>query len=195
MSWMNLSVELEPHIRKGDIVYCINQVTNAIKSLPDSPFHQIIELHFTNKPKKVAQYFKKFIKQENRRFPIKAIYTETNGFDINPDRWFFDLFAFDSYGGHEDYDWLSDWKSGDYPSMTLTGMEKLQQVYASESFYKNEYDDASGYCSFMVVLRFQQLIGESVALLKGANFPILATSHDYDFMYEYNPNSEQGHAH
>ena len=52
--------------------------------------------------KKVAKYFNKFIKQESKRFSIKAVYTETNGFDINPDKWFFDLFAFDFYGGHED---------------------------------------------------------------------------------------------
>jgi hypothetical protein len=104
------------------------------------------------------------------------------------------LFAFDSYGGHEDYDWLSDWQSGDYPSMTLIGMEKLQKVYDSDSFHNNEYDEASGYCSFMVVLRFQQLIRESVPFIKSLDFPILATAHDYDFIYEYDQNSEQWHA-
>ena len=113
MAWIDLDIELQPYIRQGNLEHCIDHVSKAMKALPDSPFHQILDLKFTNKPQKVAKYFKKFINREKKRIQLKAVYTETNGFCINPDRWFFDLFAYESYGGHENYDWLSVYKSGD----------------------------------------------------------------------------------
>ncbi len=190
MSWMKLANKLEPYLRQGNLNYCIEQLIETIKLQPESPFHQIINLNFTNNSKEIAKYFQKFIDREKKKYSIKAIYTETNGFDINPNEWFFDLFAFKSYSGHSDYDWLSDWQSEEYKSLTLTGMEKLQLVYKSDAFCDNQYDDVSSYCSLMVVLRFQQLIEKSAPYIKNLDFPILATSHDYEFIYEYNPNSE-----
>lgn len=189
MDWLKLSDKLEPHLRKGDLDFCMRSVAEALRALPESPFHQVIGLRFTNKPKKIAAYFKQFIRQESKRFSIKAIYTETNGFDINPDRWFFGLCAFDCYGGHEDFDWLCDFQSGSYPSMTLVGMEALQQVYDSDAFYNDKYEQARGYCSLLVVLKFQDLIRQSMPLIKNLTFPVLATSHDYEFIYEYRPDS------
>jgi hypothetical protein len=157
VSWFEIATDLEPYLRKGDLNFCIDRVSNIMRDLPQTPFHQIINLEFTNDPKDVVEYFEKFIEQESGRYEIKAIYTETNGFYINPDRWFFELFAYETYGGHEDYDWLADWRSGDYPSMTLTGMERLQRVYGSDAFHDGKYKEESGYCSLLVVLNFQNL--------------------------------------
>ncbi|NET33843.1 MAG: hypothetical protein F6K19_17790 [Cyanothece sp. SIO1E1] len=49
-----------------------------------------------------------------------------NGFDINPDRWYCDLFTYDTDGGIDDFDWLSDWQSEYYQDYTITGLEDLQ---------------------------------------------------------------------
>ena len=73
--------------------------------------------------------------------------------------------------------------------MTLTGMEKLQRVYEKEYIGNSNYDDASGYSSFLVVLKFQNLIRKSCPLIKKLKFPLLATSHDYDLIYEYKNNA------
>ncbi|MFX1238852.1 MAG: hypothetical protein ACFFAS_07230 [Promethearchaeota archaeon] len=108
MGWRNLAYkELQPHLLKAEIDYCIKRTCEELNKLPDSPFHIVTSLDFTNDPEKVAKFIDKFVKKEQNKFTIKAIYTETNGFDINPYEWYFELFAYDTHGGHDDYDWLA----------------------------------------------------------------------------------------
>jgi len=187
MSWFNIAQEIAPQVQAGDIEPCIERLKNEMTKLPDSPFHMATVLDFTNSPKEVASHFEKFIAQESTRLPLRAIYAETNGFDINPDRWFFDVFAYDTYGGHDDYGWLAEWKSDSYPSMTLAGMESLQRVYAREYVGDSKHGDAPHYASFLVLLKFQKLIKSSAPLIGNLQFPLLATSHDYDVIFEFNP--------
>lgn len=71
--------------------------------------------------------------------------------------------------------------------MTLTGMEPLQSIYDSDSFSNQEYSTAAEFASLFVVVRFQALIGRSAPLMEHLKCPLLATSHDYDFIFEYNP--------
>lgn len=185
MSAWELEKELTPKLQSSDLDYCAEHVSNKIKSYPKSPFHLILDLSFTNEIVDVAKFFQKFV-DDTRPKELKAIYTETNGFSINPECWFFDLFGFKSYGGHKDYDWLSDYEfESDYPGMTLTGMEDLQKVYASDAFRNPKYREGRGYCDLLVVINFQKLIRDSAPLIKNLDVPILATSHDYDFIYEY----------
>ena len=185
MKWYELAQSLEPHLLGGDLDYCTETVRDALLSLPTSPFHIAAELDFTNDPATVAAHFDAFLTKENARFEIQAVYTETNGFDINPDRWYFDLFAYDRCEGLQDLDWLSDWKSESFPAMTLTGMESLQSVYDSDSFGNREYSTSIGIASLYVVVRFQALIARSAPLMKHLNCPLLATSHDYDFVFQF----------
>lgn len=143
------------------------------------------DLDFDNDPEEIARHFDRFIGRQAQSFEVRAVYTETNGFDINPDCWFFDVFAHDHYGGHEDYDWLSDWQSGPFAQMRLTGMETLQGIYASDAFTLPENRDPSGISSLYVVVRFQALIQRSAPFMRELRCPLLATSHDYDLFYEY----------
>ena len=189
MSWFEIAELITPELRNGDIDTCIKRVTEELLKIPATPFHEIIKYRFTNKPEDVANYIRVFIENEKQRLDIEAIYIEMNGFDINPDLWFFDLFAFDTYGGHDDYDWLSDWKSDDHESMTLTGLEDIQTIY--ENYNDGAYEDvndcsqANDICSLLIVLHFQDLIKKSAALIENLEIPVFATAHDFDFIYEY----------
>jgi hypothetical protein len=176
--------QLDPVLRKGDLANCEAAITDQLRSLPQSPFHIIHDLNITNPPEQVAAHFDNFIEYEEKRFPIKAVYTEMNGFDINPDRWYFELFGYRQYGGREDYDWLADWQSEDYPEMTVTGLEPLQKVYASDAFRAEEFFDASNITSLLVVVKFQDLIRRAAPHMRRLMFPLLATAHDYDFIYK-----------
>jgi hypothetical protein len=187
MSWFEFTEKLEPDLRNGNLTACIECTISKLKSSIDCPFQIASDLEFTNDPIEIANHFDNFIAAQSGKFDLKAIYTETNGFDINPNRWFFDVFAYDEYSGHEDYNWLSDWRSESYPDMTLTGMEKLQEVYASNAFQNKDFSEAVDYASLLVVLKFQNLIKLSAPMIKKLNVPLLATSHDYDFIYEYKP--------
>ena len=176
--------ELMPVLRAGDTARCERTVAQRLAALPQSPFHIAIDLTITNTPASIATHFDRFFRQEAARFKIGAAYTEMNGFDINPDRWFFDVFAFSQYGGHDDYDWLADWQSESYENLTITGLEQLQDVYASPAFRDKRFNDASYVAGLLVVTKFQDLMRRAAPLMRELHFPLLATAHGYDFIYE-----------
>lgn len=185
MRWFDIAKELSTSVKAGNTGVAVARVAEVLRALPASPFHKILDLDFTNRPNDVAAHFDGFIQAQKASFPIGAIYTETNGFYINPDRWYFDLFAYRNYGGHEEYDWLSRWDSEPFPEMTLTGLESVQAVYDSEAFLDKAYDQACDFCSLLIVCKFQDLIRRSVPLMQQLQVPLLATSHDYDFIAEF----------
>jgi hypothetical protein len=196
MNWFELAEQIRPDLRKGNLTNCINIVTEELKTLPQSPFHLVVNFRFTNKLQDLADYLTNFIHQEKERIDLKAVYAEANGFDINPDLWLFDLFAYEIYGGHDDFEWLSGWRSDNYESMTLTGLEVMQEVYADYNNGEydeddNDYSDAKDICSLLIVLYFQDIIRQAAPLIKDLNIPILATAHEYDFIYEYRKGIER----
>jgi hypothetical protein len=50
MDWIEVANELESHLRRGDLAYCINHVSQIIRELPDSPFNHVLTVDFTNDP-------------------------------------------------------------------------------------------------------------------------------------------------
>jgi hypothetical protein len=182
--FVELQEELMPVLRAGDTAHCERAVAERLAALPQSPFHIAINLSIANTPLDVAAHFDGFFRQESARFKIGAAYTEMNGFDINPGRWFFDVFAFTEYGGHDDYDWISDFQSESYDEMTVTGLEGLQEVYASPAFRDKRFNDASNIAGLLVVTKFQDLIRRAAPHMRELHFPLLATAHEYDFIYE-----------
>jgi hypothetical protein len=185
MRWFDIAEELSPRIKEGDAQAAVKRASEVLRSLPPSPFHQVLDLDFTNPPESVAEHFDHFLRTQKSSFKVGAVYTETNGFDINPDRWYFDLFAYREYGGHEDYDWLSGWDSEAFPDMTLTWLEAVQAVFDSDAFRDKAYRESCEFCSLVVVTKFQDLIRRSLPFMRQLDVPVLATSHDYDFIAEF----------
>jgi hypothetical protein len=98
------------------------------------------------------------------------------------------VFAFSSYGGHDDYEWLCEYKWNDEGGLTITGLESLQIVFAEE--LKNPaHRDAAYMADLLVVIKFQELIHRSAGLMSELRFPLLAPAHDYDFILEVRPPS------
>jgi hypothetical protein len=102
--------QLEPVLRAGDLEACEKTAVEKIRQLHRSPFDLSIEVDISNDPADAAKAFDDFFETEAKAHRNRSAYTEMNGFDINPDLWFCDFFAYTSYGGHGDYDWLSDWQ-------------------------------------------------------------------------------------
>src|SRR5262245_50885156 len=105
-----LQDQLAPILRAGNLPQCERTVAARLAALPRSPFHIVLDLSITSDPKEIAAGFDEFFQQMSESFTIGAAYTEMNGFDINTDLWFCQPFAYERYGGREDYDWLSDWQ-------------------------------------------------------------------------------------
>lgn len=165
------------------------RVQEALNQLPPTPYHVATSLAFTNDPKDVAVSLDRFLETQSKKFSVGAVYTETNGFYINPDRWYFGWFGYEAYGGVEGTDWLAYWDSEPEAEETLTGMEELQRVY---EYHQNvpgseNVQQAQSLCDWLVVLRFQQLIQRSAPLSFRLAVPLLSTAHEFDLFYVYRP--------
>ena len=173
-----------PALRAGDLARCERELTAQLAALPRSPFHSILDLSITTEAKAVANWCDDFFRRESARIKIGAAYVEMNGFNVNPGLWFFNAFAYRRYGGHDDYDWLADWQSDDSGVMAIKGLEPLQKVYDSDAFQDGRFSDACDVTDLLVVVKFQNLIQEASLHMQELRFPLLATAHEFDFIYE-----------
>ena len=182
---MDWEERLRPQLREGDLKGCERQITEALLKLDETPFHLAISLDITNDPSGAADYLDRFWSHEISRGPVATIYAEMNRFEINCDRWFFDVFAYSQHGGHDDYDWLAHWQSETFDDYTLEGLEPLQKVFASDAFGNDTYREAGSLASWLVLIRFQKFMGRATARTERMNVPLLATAHDEDFIAEF----------
>jgi len=174
--------ELTPRLRAGDLAGCEAAACDALRALPKSPFHIAADLDITNDPTEAAGLFDDFYRAESERFAVQAVYTEMNGFDINPDRWYCDLFAYTADGLLDDFDWLSDWQSEDFEDYTITGLEQLQAIYASNAFGDPANKDASFLSSLVVVTKFQRFMQRAAERMTALRVPLYVTAHDFDYI-------------
>ena len=171
---------LTPRLRAGDLAGCETVAADALRALPRSPFHIAADLAITNDPVETARHFDEFYRAESERMSVRSVYTEMNGFDINPDRWFCDLFAYTADGGLDDLDWLSDWQSELFEDVTITGLEPLQAVYASKAFRDPANRPASDLSSLVVVTKFQRFMQRAAGRMRALRGPLYVTAHDFD---------------
>jgi hypothetical protein len=173
---------LTPQLRAGDLAGCEAAAVEALRTLPRTPFHIAAELSIANDPAEAAAHFDAFYQTESEQMTIGVVYTEMNGFDINPDRWYCDLFAYTEDGGLEDLDWLSEWETDAAEEYTITGLEPLQAVYASQAFHDPAYSDASYLSNLVVVTKFQRFIQIAAERMSALKVPLYATAHEYDYI-------------
>lgn len=179
--WQTME-RLTPQLRAGDLAGCELAAATALRALPTSPFHIAADLTITNDVAAAAKHFDQFYRIESARQSIQAIYTEMNGFDINPDRWYCDLFAYTTDGGLDDVDWLADWQSEAFADFTITGLEPLQTVYASAASQDPANEDASYLSNLLVVTKFQRFMQRAAERMAAVRVPLYVTAHDFDFI-------------
>jgi hypothetical protein len=184
---VQLQKEFTPMLRAGDLAECERGLSTRLAALPPSPFHIILDLSITTEPDLAATWFDDFFRKQGARFQIRAAYTEMNGFNINPDLWFLNAFAYEKYGGSENHDWLALWQSEDSECIAIEGLEPLQKIYASDAFRDQRFSDACDVTDFLVVVKFQKFIQEASRHMRELRFPLLSTAHEFDFIHEIKP--------
>lgn len=172
---------LIPALKSGDLDNCSDRLERELRKREETPFHAILDLSISNSPRSVSAHFGHFFERESARFKIAAAYTELNDFNINPNRWYCDTFAFDFDGGNQDYDWLADWRSEVAPGYEITGLEPLQSIFAGSDFHDLRSDDARTLCEILVVVKFQKFMQDGFSYMK-CDFPLYVSAHDYDFI-------------
>jgi|26BtaG_2_1085354.scaffolds.fasta_scaffold00502_12 hypothetical protein len=186
----------------------IAMTEKELNNIPTTDFHKILDknlLHLTYDlakhinefDKSTTQVLKKkqgFIKSlfgsENEIKPA-AYYCEMNGFTINYDRWYIDLFSFENYS-LTDWEWLSDFYDSTANDLTITGFEDIQKVFEdvheNNRFEEPNIDKAYEVCELLVILRLQELFRETYKLNQRDwdSIPMFVTAHDYDLIYKAN---------
>lgn len=197
---MNFELEdkLNEYVKRNELDSAIEITESELKKIPQTEFHQLIGMNLLHLESELSAFISKFYSSVNLKYTfslskkLKAFYCEMNGFTINYDRWFIDLFSFSEIG-KDDYDWLADFEHSTKKDFTITGFENLQKVY--EDVYKNQKDDipeikqAYDIAELLIILRLQELFRETYknAKSKGkkwAEIPMFVTAHDYEMIYK-----------
>jgi hypothetical protein len=180
---------------------------NELRSIPETDFHKILDrnlLHLTSDLaiyiaefdqstsevlKKKRGFLRSIFSSEEKNKPV-ALYCEMNGFTINWDRWYIELYSFEKFSP-KDWSWLPDFYDSSY-DFTITGFEDIQEAFRkeheSDRFNDSNIEKAYQVCELLVILRLQELFREAY---KGkaddwAAIPMFVTAHDYDLIYRPN---------
>jgi hypothetical protein len=190
---MNIEIWHEVAKRIQDPNEACQFISEAMENCKDKTFSGLITANFTNSPNQIQDSIYAFCSTCRKLFDLKAIYLEMNGFDINPDRWYFDLFGYKTVPPNNDdsLDWLSNWQSPDFPDVTLTGLESVQKLFEqyievnSKLNLDEQHKDLKynhELATLMVMAKFCRLIAESLDNSKLA-VQVYATAHDFDIIY------------
>ena len=186
----------------------IAMAEQELREIPTTDFHKILDRNILHLASDLAKHINEFDKSTRQilkkkqgfiknlfgsRNEIKpaAYYCEMNGFTINYDRWYIDLFSFENYS-LTDWEWLSDFYDSTEIDLTITGFEDIQNVFEdvheNNRFEEPNIDKAYGVCELLVILRLQELFREAYKPNKDdwRNIPMFVTAHDYDLIYRAN---------
>lgn len=185
MKYSDVYKELIPLLADNKLTEAINWCETELKKSSNPSDELFIDRNLDHLIIPLKNWVDKFYNRVSKNITIEAMYSEMNGFTINPDLWFADLFAYDNYQGITDTDWLADWEEENVTmqdSFVITGLEDLQKVYENDS-------EGSFICSFLIVILFQDLFKKAVDKarqenLSWANIPIIVTAHEWELIYQ-----------
>ena len=199
---MNFDLEdkLHEYVKRNDLDSAIQIAESELSKIPQTEFHQLIGMNLLHLESELSEFISKFYSNVKLKYAfsftkkLKAFYCEMNGFTINYDRWFIDLFSFSKIG-IDDYEWLADFEHHTKKDLTITGFESLQKVY--EDVYKNkkldipEIQQAYEAAELLVILRLQELFRETYKKAKESgkkwsDCSMFVTAHDYEMIYKIN---------
>jgi hypothetical protein len=178
-----------PH---GKLIACISLLEEGMRALHKTPYHDVLGRDFLHQTNPAADYLIKFHRNASEKIDVAAIYFEMNGFTINPDRWYFDGFAYETAGDIWDLDWLASWDADtENDQFTLTGMESVQEAFARcfcDESQPLSVKMAAELADHLVNARFMQLIAAAHYVAKRScqaldGLPVLATAHDWDTVH------------
>jgi len=185
---------VDDYFRNNNVSGAISYLSGFLSADDSQRFACIPDASFANPPSSALAEINRFIEANEKKYEVKAVYLEMNGFDINHERWYFDLFAYSSYSSNfDDIDWLCNWQSDQWPEIDLTGMTSAQEAFAwyhNERIWKSQPELKPVYEASMLLItaKFAQLIG--TALEAGKLFkpvPVLATAHGFESVVRYEP--------
>ena len=203
----DLADSLTKLLEEKQLDAAIEIAESELRKIPPTDFHKVIGKRLTNQSEKLKEYIIKFDESTTKILNKKksflaallnnetkrpsAYYCEMNGFTINYDRWFIDLFSFDKLD-ESDWEWLCEFYDSTTNNLTITGFEEIQKVY-EDVHENNRFDfpnikESYEVCELIVILRLQELFRETYRNQtdKWSQIPMFVTAHDYEMIYKVN---------
>ena len=203
-----LADKLSELLESKKLEEAIAMAEQELKNIPTTDFHKILDKNLLHLTSNLAEHIKEFDKSTKEVLKKKqgfiknlfgsgkevkpaAYYCEMNGFTINYDRWYIDLFSFENYS-LTDWEWLSDFYDSTVNDLTITGFEEIQKafenVHENNRFQEPNIDKAYEVCELLVILRLQELFRETYKLNQGDwdKIPMFITAHDYELIFKAN---------
>lgn len=203
----DLAEKLTRLLDQNQLVNAIKLAENELSKIPQTDFHQIIGKSISNQSNELKDYIEHFDKEttkvlnDNKSFFGKllnseskkpaAYYCEMNGFTINYDRWFIDLFSFNKIDINN-WEWLSDFYDSSSNDFKINGLEEIQKVFEdvheNKRFEEPNIDSSYEVCELIVILRLQELFKVTYKNEKKAwsQIPMYINAHDYEMIYKVN---------
>lgn len=203
-----LADKLSELLENKNLDEAIAMAEQELKNIPTTDFHKILDKNILHLASDLAKHINEFDKSTKEVLKKKqgfiknlfgngkevkpaAYYCEMNGFTINYDRWFIDLFSFENYG-LTDWEWLSDFYDLTANDLTITGFEEIQKVFEdvheNNRFEEPNIEKAYEVCELLVILRLQELFRETYKLNQGDwdKIPMFITAHNYELIFKAN---------
>lgn len=195
MNHQALYERIDPLLTAGDLNEAIDQCERLLMGIPKTDYHSVINVELDRLNPEFAGWVNDFFERVSANMDVRVIYSELNGFTINPDVWFLDMFAFDTHGGLENMEWVGDWENGNSTagkSFAIEGFEPLQMRFLRDldhsSISTSDEEGARMLSEFLVVLRTQQLFQRTLDQASSERpwkrIPFVVTAHDRDLVYE-----------
>ncbi len=182
---IELSGKLQKLLQENKIAECIEIIEDELILQPKSEFRKIIgSKELLNQAKKLNKALGKFYKSANKKIYVKSMCAELNKITLNPDNWEIEMYAYDNFGGSENYKWLEEWQheNKDSDNFTLKGFEEIQKIFRT---FKNTSESekepmaiSAKLCETLVVLRLMELFEAALNLAiekekKWINVPLI----------------------
>jgi len=192
---LELSGKLQNLLQENKIAECIEIAENELEKQPKTNFQKIIgREEFLKQSKKLNKWIGKFYKSANKKIYLKSLCAQMNRVAMNPDNWDLDIFAYDNYGGLQNYNWLEEWQheNPDKDSFNIKGFEDIQKAFKKfrDDKSKNETLSISAeLCEVLIILRLFELFeaAQNLAKKKEKNWikvPVIVKADGNELIYE-----------
>jgi hypothetical protein len=189
--YARLERAVRPWVQSAELDRAVARCEAALSKLRRTGYHAALGRSWLGQTSDAVRWLTGFYRAAAKTMPVRALYCEMNRFEINPDEWYLDAFAYDFFGDPEDLSWLVGWKkcSADRGRFVLRGMGDLQALFARD--YGDEppkpVRTASELVVLLLTLRMQELVHGASRQAHQAGWlpddvPVLAAAHDSDLV-------------
>ena len=203
MNW-EFAKRINPYLEKFDFKKALEIATTELRKLPDSEFHEILNVSIIEQAEEVADWIDEYYQIIVQKNEVQTLYFETDKNEWSTD-WCIEGFSYSKDGGLENTDWLyseyeteSRSREGMNSIFDIEQLDKIKTAFEvscvgeerrkQQKEWTAEYRTVRDWCEQIVCIKFMELIREAHLIAKRkqylwATIPIYFSECAYDFEF------------